>query len=1257
MTLKLHTFNCRGLQDYFKRKKIFHYLKSLESDILLLQETHSDKKDEFLWKNQWGEQAWFSSFSSNSRGVAILIRKSILVKTLSVFYDPEGRFLILKAILNELHVTLVNIYSPNSDDPDFLLNVFAEIDKINSPILIIGGDYNCTIGPLDYQGTRSQHSNRKTSEMLSLIMEEYDLVDVWRHFHPSLRQYTRHQKSPRVLSRLDYILVSSNFIDNCVSSKILPGIQSDHSVVQASFNDSQPKRGRGYWKLNCHYLQHDSNFIKLIKDTIREFKENHKDSTCNPNILWDALKCCITDVCIRYTSKMKKERNSEKNRLLSDIEKIRTQLSNDAYINEDNSQILQLNELESKLNKIYDFETKGLVIRSRVRWLEEGEKSSKYFCNLENRGWLRKNISRLIDNEGNLITDPVRILREIKSFYSNLYSFQDDVQGIINENDINESLFNKLDIPQLCEDQKQALERPLSKQELCDVIKSMKMNKTPGFDGLPVEFYIVFWPDICDMMLSSFNFSLQNGMLSSSQRNGIITLLPKKDKDPLQIKNYRPITLLTTDYKILAKCFANRLKRCLHELIHPDQSGFMKGRNIGNNVRLLLDIIEYSDMNNIPGAVLLLDIEKAFDSVSHNFLFHTLKVFNFGQKFIDCIKTLYSSRHSYVINNGYLTERISMQRGIFQGCPISPYLFLFVIEIMALSIRQNNQIRGIPVKDQEVKISLFADDSVCFLDGFDNSFNNLFESVSIFGRYSGCRSKTEAIWIGSKKGCVERPHVLRGISWKTSQFKCLGVSFSLNVKLIFDLNYREKFKRMKQSINCWRMRNLSLIGKVCVIKTLVLPQLLFLFSVLCIKIPKIFFKELNKVFYNFIWNGGRDRVKRRLLCNDYNSAGLAMIDPLIFATSQKMTWVKNLLDDNYEAPWKSIELSFLEKINHDVSLLWKSYAPESILNSIGNTQLAESLRSWYVYREEATVEFYGHKFSDLSACQSLWYNRLIRSKSKSYFFYASWYDKNIFSINDLFNPPLPGSKLFEELVLDFGISSSERRKYNFLMKSIPSEWMESFDEDIVGVHETIIYKLLNYKKVPKCVYNLLLGVCVPHKGYGYWNDTLTVPVSIEWEKIHRNNFFCTLDTKFRSFYFKIFHRAIALNDFLFKIKRKNSSNCSLCDKTEETPVHLFCECEKVVPIWQDLCDIILRNCDPNISITNFEKLFGICSDKFVSYLFLLLKYHIYTCKFNNNLPNFVSFKSFVKKQKELEYVLAKKRNRLPSHFKKWRFDL
>ena len=150
------------------------------------------------------------------------------------------------------------------------------------------------------------------------------------------------------------------------------------------------------------------------------------------------------------------------------------------------------------------------------------------------------------------------------------------------------------------------------------------------------------------MLLNSFNYSFENGLLLLSQRNGVITLLPKKDKDLLAIKNYRPISLPTVDYEIIPKTMANRLKNCIDSVIHPDQSGFLKGRNIDNNVRLPLDVIEYTNFNKLPTAVLLLDIEKAIDSVSHEFHFSVLECFDFGKKFIQWVKTFYSSRKSYL---------------------------------------------------------------------------------------------------------------------------------------------------------------------------------------------------------------------------------------------------------------------------------------------------------------------------------------------------------------------------------------------------------------------------------------------------------------------------------------------------------------------------------------------------------------------------------------------------------------------------------
>ena len=532
---------------------------------------------------------------------------------------------------------------------------------------------------------------------------------------------------------------------------------------------------------------------------------------------------------------------------------------------------------------------------------------------MEKRSGEKKCIHRIKNEDDEIISDHSAVLDEIHNFYQNLYKVQNNPQNVNFY-----AFLDNIEIAKLSENDKLSLEQPISKNEIYDTIISMKLNKTPGLDGLPVEFYITFWTDISDMLLDSINFSMKNGIMSNSQRNGIITLLPKKDKDSYYLRNYRPISLLTVDYKIFAKTLANRLKNYLGELIHSDQSGFLKGRNIGSNIRLIMDVIEYTEINDIPGAILLLDIQKAFDSVNHDFLFEVLKRFNFGETFIKWIRTIYSSRKSYIINNGFLTKPINMERGIFQGCPISPYLFLVVIETMALAIRQNDNIRGIPIHESQLKISLLADDSTCFLDGSALSFDSLFDILNNFAICSGCKmnlSKTEAIWIGAKKGCINFPHSEKGLTWKSDNFKTLGIHFSLQTKLMFDLNYKVKLKQIEGSLNCWRVRNLSIIGKICVIKTLILPQLLYLFSVLCVKIPVHFFKDLNTMFYKFIWNGGNDRVKRQRLCNEYSMCGLRMIDPYIFSLAQKMIWVKQLLDDDYDSLWKHIELSVLDQFS------------------------------------------------------------------------------------------------------------------------------------------------------------------------------------------------------------------------------------------------------------------------------------------------------------------------------------------------------
>ena len=210
-------------------------------------------------------------------------------------------------------------------------------------------------------------------------------------------------------------------------------------------------------------------------------------------------------------------------------------------------------------------------------------------------------------------------------------------------------------------DEKEDCEGLLTKAECLQAVKNMEPDKTPGSDGLPADFYKVFWNDISDYLVNSINYAFGEGQLSVTQRRGIIKLIPKKDAEPDLIRNWRPITLLNCDYKIAAKAVANRLKKVIPKLVNSDQTGFIKGRFIGENVRLIDSVISFAAAKNIPGLLLFLDFEKAFDSLNWSFIQRTFKHFNFGSSMIN---------------------------------PLSPYLFILCVVVLAEKNKKHQRHQG-----------------------------------------------------------------------------------------------------------------------------------------------------------------------------------------------------------------------------------------------------------------------------------------------------------------------------------------------------------------------------------------------------------------------------------------------------------------------------------------------------------------------------------------------------------------------------------
>ena len=289
------------------------------------------------------------------------------------------------------------------------------------------------------------------------------------------------------------------------------------------------------------------------------------------------------------------------------------------------------------------------MLRVKAEWIEGAIKNTKYFSNLEKKKSEQKTIKRIVKNNIEY-TDYKDILEEATSYYKTLYSkditLKNDTDAFLTE--FNQTILNEND--------KDSCEGKITEAECSIALKEMNNGKSPGSDGLTTEFYKIFWNTIKQFYINSINYSYEHNTLTQFQKQGIVSLLPKKDKDLTSLGNWRPISLLNIDYKITTKTIANRMKKVLSKLINNSQTGFLKGRYIEENIRTIFEIIEYLNDEDKDGLIFFADFEKAFDSIDHDFIFKTLNHFNFGASFINWVKLFYADAQSCIVNNGHMSD-------------------------------------------------------------------------------------------------------------------------------------------------------------------------------------------------------------------------------------------------------------------------------------------------------------------------------------------------------------------------------------------------------------------------------------------------------------------------------------------------------------------------------------------------------------------------------------------------------------------------
>ena len=403
-------------------------------------------------------------------------------------------------------------------------------------------------------------------------------------------------------------------------------------------------------------------------------------------------------------------------------------------------------------------------------------------------------------------------------------------------------------IPRLPYTDRQSCEDLLSASELESALKRMENNKSPGIDGLTSNFYKHFWPTIGQELTQVFNYCFHHGTLTPTQRRGVITLIFKKG-DRTRLKNWRPITLLTTDYKILTKALATRLTQVLPSIINSDQTACIPGRTINDNLSLIRDVIAFANETQTPLALISIDQLKAFDRVSHS-LFSTLQHFGFGPNFIRWIKLLYNSMSSSVKVNGWLTSFIALERGLRQGCALSMPLYVLTVEILALRIRNNPRIKGLtpPGSTENVKLLQYADNTTFMLRD-DNSINETFNTLWLYEAASGTKinlDKCKGLWSGAFRSRTDQ---LLSFDWYNTYIpeKILGLFFG-NVDCT-KLNIERRLQSLRNTIAAWKHRDLSFNGKALVINGFLTSTLWY--TATSIHLPPWAITEIEQEIYHF----------------------------------------------------------------------------------------------------------------------------------------------------------------------------------------------------------------------------------------------------------------------------------------------------------------------------------------------------------------------------------------------------------------------